>query len=110
MLLLHHLVIEGAVAAINCPQGGLPKINIGLLPFSKQPPSTLLSRQKSLFGFFVSLVVKNLHDLRSKIQSWILPKKRTLCKLNLETEIEKKTTTTTVITLSHILTVYKMAS
>ena len=34
--------------------------------------------QKSLFGFFVSLMVRNLHDLGSIIQSWILLKKRAL--------------------------------
>ena len=38
----------------------------------------LVTQKKSIFGIFVSLVVTNPCDLGSKIQSWILPKKRTL--------------------------------
>ena len=39
---------------------------------------TALSRQKSIFGFFVSLGAKYPCDLRLMIQFWIFPKKRTL--------------------------------
>ena len=42
---------------------------------------TGLSWQKSIFGFFVSLGAKYPCDLRSMIQFWIFPKKRTLIQL-----------------------------
>ena len=45
---------------------------------SVQNVFTPLSWQKSIFGFFVSLGAKYPCDLRSMIQFWIFPKKRTL--------------------------------
>ena len=45
---------------------------------SVQNVFTALSRQKSIFGFVVSLGAKYPCDLRSMIQFWIFPKKRTL--------------------------------
>ena len=48
---------------------------------SVQNVFTALSRQKSIFGFFVSLGAKYPSDLRSMIQFWIFPKKRTLTSL-----------------------------
>ena len=40
--------------------------------------SVVMTKKKSLFGFSISWMSTNPHDLGSRIQSWILLKKRTL--------------------------------